>query len=148
MKVRALTIFLSCFLGYASSTLGQTAEDRAAIQAIMDQQVRCWNEGDLTCFMEGYWPSDSLMFIGGSGIVYGFDNTVERYQRTYPDRATMGQLRFEMVSLDFLSADASLMVGKWFLKRSVGDIRGHFTLLLRRLDERWYIVKDHSSQEE
>lgn len=148
MKIRALTIFLICSLGYPSFTLAQTPEDRTAIRAIMDQQVRCWNEGNLACFMEGYWPSDSLMFIGGSGIIYGFDSTLKRYQKTYPDRANMGTLRFEIVSLDFLAEDAGSMVGKYFLTRSVGDANGHFTLLFRKLDGQWYIVQDHSSQAE
>jgi hypothetical protein len=59
-------------------TQAQSSEDQEAIQSIMDQQVRCWNEGNLDCFMEGYW-------------------------------------------------------------------RGHFSLLFRRVDGQWRIVKDHSS---
>ena len=145
MNIRVVTILLSGFLSYPLFIRAQTAEDREAIQAIMDQQVRCWNEGDLTCFMEGYWPSDSLMFIGGSGIIYGYDNTLTRYQKTYPDRANMGTLRFEIVSLNFLAEDAGSMVGKYFLTREVGDASGFFTLLFRKRDGQWYIVQDHSS---
>ena len=146
MKVHALTVFLTSFLGYAPFTFAQTSEDRATIQAIMDQQVRCWNDGNLACFMEGYWPSDSLLFIGSSGITYGYDSTLARYRRAYPDQATMGTLRFEIISLDFLAEDAGSMIGKWFLTRSAGDVDGYFTLLFRRIDEQWYIVQDHSSQ--
>lgn len=138
-------LFFGMFVGYSPAIRAQAIEDREAIQAIMDQQTRCWNAGDLVCFMEGYWHADSLMFIGKTGITYGFDNTLTRYQDTYPDRANMGKLRFEVVSLDSLSPDACLMVGKWFLTRSVGDINGHFTLLFRKIDEQWCIVKDHSS---
>ena len=147
MKVCVFIMPFCYLLIYPSLTFAQPSADRVAIQAIMDQQTRCWNEGNLTCFMEGYWRSDSLMFIGKSGITYGFDSTLARYQRRYPDRATMGQLRFEIISLDALSSDAYSMVGKWFLKRdaSVGDIDGHFTLLLRKMSGRWYIVQDHSS---
>ena len=94
--------------------------------------------------MAGYWPSDSLMFVG-SDITYGYDSTLARYQRRYPDRASMGQLRFEIVKQQSLSADAYSVVGKWFLTRSVGDIQEHFTLLFRKINERWYIVQDHSS---
>ena len=136
---------LGYFLCHAPFVLAQSTEDRAAIQAIMEQQARCWNERNLDCFMEGYWHSDSLMFIGKSGIVYGFDNTLARYQKTYPDQANMGKLRFEIVSLEALGPEAYYMVGKWFLKRSVGDINGHFTLLFRKIDQQWRIVKDHSS---
>ena len=146
MNLRALIFFVISLLH--SPLFAQTAKDRTILQSIMDQQVRCWNEGDIPCFMEGYWQSDSLTFIGGSGITYGFDSTLARYQRRYPDRARMGTLRFEVVSLDFLAQDAGLMVGKWFLTRDVGDVNGHFTLLFRKKDKQWCIVQDHSSQAE
>jgi hypothetical protein len=62
-RQRLLLIF--ALLGYACSSSENASEDQAAIYSIMDQQVACWNKGDLDCFMEGYWQSDSLMFIGG-----------------------------------------------------------------------------------
>lgn len=128
------------------STFKINPEDEAAIRAIMDQQVKCWNRGDIDCFMEGYWRSDSLMFIGSSGITYGFDNTLQRYQKVYPDRAAMGTLAFNIVSLERLSADAYHMVGQWKLARTVGDLSGHFTLVFRKIENQWFIVKDHSSR--
>ncbi len=119
--------------------------DRAAIQEIMDQQVRCWNQGDLSCFMAGYWSSDSLMFIGKNGITYGYDQTLARYQKTYPDREAMGKLAFDIITLERLAGDAYYMVGKWALDREIEDIGGHFTLLFRRINGKWVITKDHSS---
>jgi len=142
---RQSLFLIIALLGYACSSSENASEDQAAIYSIMDQQVACWNKGDLDCFMEGYWQSDSLMFIGGNGVVYGYDNTLERYQRTYPDRATMGQLTFDIVTLDRLASDAYFMVGQWTLDRQDDEIGGHFTLLFRKLNGRWVIVKDHSS---
>ena len=144
MTLRTFTLF-SFLLANVYFSQAQPPTDRAAIQAIMDQQTRCWNKGNLECFMDGYWHSDSLMFIGKSGITYGFDNTLTRYQKAYPDRATMGKLHFEVVSLEPVGSKAYFMVGRWFLTRSVGDINGHFTLLFRKIDQQWRIVKDHSS---
>ncbi len=111
----------------------------------MDQQTRCWNAGDLKCFMEGYWRSDSLMFIGKTGITYGYDSTLVNYRKRYPDRAAMGTLHFDVLSLEALSENVCFMVGRWSLQRSIGDVSGHFTLLFRRIDGQWRIVKDHSS---
>lgn len=145
MKIISYLLLYGFSLGSVSLASAQTPEDRAAIQAIMDQQTRRWNKGDLDGFMQGYWHSDSLMFIGKSGITYGFDSTLARYQRVYPDRASMGELRFELVSLESVGPEAYVMVGKWFLKRSIGDINGHFTLLFRTIEGKWRIVKDHSS---
>ena len=31
--------------------------------------------------MEGYWKSESLKFYGANGVTYGWDNTLERYQK-------------------------------------------------------------------
>ncbi|MGB3851014.1 MAG: nuclear transport factor 2 family protein [Tunicatimonas sp.] len=133
-----------CFVSLCFAQ-AQSSEDQGAIQSIMDQQVRCWNEGDLDCFMEGYWRSDSLMFIGKSGITYGYDSTLANYQKRYPDRAAMGTLHFDILSLEALSESAYFMVGRWSLQRSIGDLEGYFTLLFRRIDGQWRIVKDHSS---
>ena len=121
------------------------AADRAEILAMMDHQEACWNDGDIDCFMEGYWPSDSLMFIGQNGVVYGYDQTLERYQKNYPDRSAMGMLGFEIVELQRLSPDYYHMVGKWQLQREIGDIGGHFTLLFRKIKGEWFIIRDHSS---
>lgn len=143
MKSLTLAVlFCACLWQFS---LAQTPDDHAAIHAIMEQQTRCWNEGNLPCFMEGYWHSDSLMFVGKSGITYGYDNTLARYQQTYPDRTAMGTLRFKIVSLEAVGPAAYLMVGRWFLQRDTDDLDGHFTLLFRKIDQRWRIVKDHSS---
>jgi hypothetical protein len=57
----------------------------------------------------------------------------------------MGQLTFDIVTLDRLASDAYHMVGQWTLDREDDEIAGHFTLLFRKIDGRWVIVKDHSS---
>lgn len=108
-------------------------------------QTECWNSGDLDCFMVGYWQSDSLMFIGKSGVIYGYENTLERYERTYPDKATMGQLNFDIKHVNKISEDAYFVVGKYHLSREMGDAEGYFSLLWRLIDGEWTIVADHSS---
>jgi len=35
--------------------------DRERVLKVLDDQAACWNRGDIDCFMEGYWKSDSLM---------------------------------------------------------------------------------------
>ncbi len=122
-----------------------SSEDKTAILAIMQRQTECWNKGDLNCFMEGYWRSDSLMFIGRNGITYGYEQTLARYQKNYPTPEAMGQLTFDILSLERLSADAYHMVGKWLLRRQEDNLNGHFTLVFRKIDDQWFIVKDHSS---
>ena len=135
---------ISLFLAISPQLFSQTNEEQ--ILSEMDRQMKCWNEGDIDCFMEGYWKSDSLMFISKSGINYGWDNTYQRYLNTYPDRQTMGQLEFEIKELKPIeNSEAYFMVGGWKLTREMGDIGGHFTLLWKKIDNKWVIVADHTS---
>ena len=38
------------------------------------------------------------MFVGSQGITYGWKATLENYKKGYPDRATMGKLKFDFVN--------------------------------------------------
>jgi ketosteroid isomerase-like protein len=138
-------IFLLLFLISGTITNGQT-KDEQQILAILDAQIKYWNAGDLENFMKGYWQNDSLMFIGKSGVTYGYNNTLENYKKGYPTRDAMGILKFNILKVEKISADAYFVVGKWHLIREkVGDIEGHYTLLFKKIKGEWVIVADHSS---
>ena len=66
------------------------SKDELAIKNILNQQSIAWNEGDIEKFMQPYWHNDSLMFIGKSGITYGWQKTLGRYKKNYPDAAAIG----------------------------------------------------------
>lgn len=97
--------------------------------------------------MVGYWPSDSLVFIGSSGTTYGWQPTLDNYRKNYPNPAAMGQLAFTILKVDVLAPDAAFVIGKWALDRNAPqeDVSGHFTLLFKKKDGGWQIVADHSS---
>jgi ketosteroid isomerase-like protein len=120
-------------------------KDKQQILSILDRQTRDWNSGNIDAFMVGYWNNDSLMFIGQSGLTYGYQKTLANYKKNYSDTAQMGKLSFDILEVRKISPTNYFVVGKWFLKRSVGDIRGHYTLLFRKIAGRWVIVADHSS---
>lgn len=144
MKRKYLSIpMVSILILVVSCSSKQSAEEMIINRLSIQQE--CWNSGDLECFMIGYWQSDSLMFIGTSGIIYGYENTLERYRRSYPDKTAMGQLNFEVKHINKVSEDAYFVVGKYHLTREIGDAEGHFTLLWRLIDGEWTIVADHSS---
>lgn len=139
-----LLFFLAAWAGPAyTQDLG--AKDRQAILAVLEAQNQAWNAGDIDRFMEGYWRSDSLVFVGSSGPTYGWEQTRQNYFRRYPDRQAMGQLTFTVVMLKGLDKRAAMMVGKWALKREIGDIGGYFTLNWRKINGKWLIVSDHTS---
>lgn len=130
----------------AQSVLAQTAQDRRVILQILDRQTIDWNAGRVDRFMTAYWPSDSLTFVGKVGVTYGYQATMANYRKRYPDRASMGTLKFDILQLDFLTSDVAYVIGRFHLTRpKIGDADGHFTLLWRKIKKRWVIVSDHSS---
>lgn len=115
------------------------------ILSVMATQTNAWNNGDIEAFMQTYWNSDSLMFVGKNGATYGWDNTFNNYKKSYPDKTAMGFLTFNILKIQKLSSKFYNVVGKWHLKRSIGDVGGHFTLLFKKIKGQWLIVQDHSS---
>lgn len=124
----------------------RSATDRRAILLILQRQTEDWNEGRVDKFMNGYWPSDSLTFVGKAGITYGYQATLANYKKRYPDRASMGTLKFDILQMDFPGPNTAYVIGRYHLTRpKIGDAEGHFTLLWRKIKKRWVIVSDHSS---
>ena len=137
-------IFLGLFLLVSAQLVAQS-KDGTAIRQLLAKQSAAWNRGDLEGFMQGYWENDSLMFIGKSGITYGWKNTLANYKKGYPDTAAMGKLTFTIIKIQSLSKEYYQVVGKWQLARRIGDLAGYFTLLFQKRDGRWVIIADHSS---
>ncbi len=126
-------ICLSCML-FSIAGFTQSAEEKA-ILGILDRQTQAWNRGDLEAFMKGYWENDSLMYIGKGGVTYGYTSTLNSYKRNYGDTARMGKLKFEILHVKGLGPGYYLVVGKWFLKRSAGDVGGIIPSSSKKLRE-------------
>lgn len=141
-----MRILLVCFfsLMIAGNVLAQKT-DETAIRTVMAKQVTDWNNGNIDAFMETYWKSDSLKFVGSKGVTYGWKNTLERYKKSYPDTTVMGKLTFDIQSVQILSGEYAFVLGKWFLKRTIGDVGGYYTLLFKKVDGKWVIALDHTS---
>ncbi|MES2559097.1 MAG: DUF4440 domain-containing protein [Bacteroidota bacterium] len=143
---KALFILL-VFAASLSHAQKQIMPDKTMITRVLTNQQKAWNDGRIEDFMGGYWQHDSLVFIGKKGITKGWKQTLENYRKSYPDKASMGELEFTIISVELLSKTSAHVVGKWHLKRDVtkGDLEGHFTLLFKKIKQRWVIVSDHSS---
>ncbi|GAB2871049.1 YybH family protein [Hymenobacter ruber] len=123
------------------------AAARQAIVRVLTTQTAAWNRGDIPGFMEGYWKSDSLVFIGRKGPTYGWQPTLANYQKNYPDAAAMGQLDFSGLRVTLVAPTAAQVVGHWHLARpaALGDLQGYFLLVLRQMDGKWVVVADHTN---
>lgn len=135
--------FLCCLLLLASCTI--FAQDKQAIVNLINKQRTAWNKGDIDAFMTTYWKSDSLVFVGKGGPLYGWQSTINRYKKAYPDKAAMGNLTFDIIKLNLLDKTNAFMLGSWHLDRKAGAIGGYFTLWFRKINGEWKIVCDHTS---
>ena len=140
--MRVLFIGLALFF---SAAVSAQSKNESEILRLLAGQTEAWNRGDIEGFMQTYWKSDSLLFIGKSGVNRGWQNTLNNYKRGYPDTAAMGKLSFDIIHVKKLSSKYYYVVGKWMLARTIGDLSGHYDLLLKKIKGRWYIVADHSS---
>ncbi len=137
-------VLLLISLVVAVTSFAQSSDEKI-IRKTMNEQLAAWNRGDINRFMESYWQNDSLMFIGQSGVTYGWENTKNNYIKTYPDTTTMGKLSFDIIQVKRLSVLYFSVVGKWSLTRTIGNLSGHFTLLFKKVKNKWVIISDHSS---
>ena len=113
----------------------------------MQQQEDSWNNGNIDGFMNMYWQSESLVFIGKSGINYGWDKTLNNYKKTYKTKEEMGTLKFKNIICNPVNDSTHIITGKWSLKRndSIGNINGYYTLLWIKKLNGWKITYDHTS---
>ena len=81
-------LLILVFFSLSVNLFGQEKE----IRDIMKSQEDCWNKGDLDCFMQGYWKSDELVFVGSGGPRYGWQVTLNGYKRSYPNKEAMGKI--------------------------------------------------------
>ena len=140
--MRSIFVVLLAIISF--SVFSQT-KDEKEVRNVLATQNAAWNRGDVDAFMVGYWENDSLMFIGKSGVTYGYKNTLSNYKKNYPDTATMGKLTFTLIQVKQLSPEYFHVTGKYYLTRTMGDASGHFTLLFRKINGKWVIISDHSS---
>lgn len=139
-------VFLSILsLFYVESSIAQSGSNKKQIISILSTQQDCWNNGDLECFMNGYWKSDSLKFIGSRGLTFGWQKTLDNYKKSYPDKEAMGKLEFDILSVELIGERHAHVIGKWSLDREKDDIGGYFSLIWKKMDEKWVIIADHSS---
>ena len=115
-------IYLLVLIFTTANCVSAQSKDETTIRRLLEEQRLDWNTGDKEKFMGTYWQSDSLMFIGKSGVTYGWQNTLNNYKKGYPDTAAMGKLQFDILEVKRLSVMYFFVVGKWHLTRSIGDV--------------------------
>jgi ketosteroid isomerase-like protein len=138
--------FILVFLFVAFSTISSAQDkDHEQVTSLMGQQEKDWNRGDIDAFMEVYWKSEKLQFIGAKGITYGWEQTLANYKKAYPDQEAMGILHFEIKSIEKLSKKVIMLGGSWELEKESTNPGGHFLLVWKKIKGEWKIIADHTS---
>jgi len=141
--MKKLIVVLICL--FSLQAQAQKVNDKQAILNLLEKQRTDWNRGDVVAFMQGYWKNDSLLFVGKSGATYGWQKTLDNYKKGYPDKAAMGFLTFGIKKVELLTKDRAFVLGSWNVKQEKNELKGYFTLLLRKINGAWKVVVDHSS---
>src|SRR5262249_16823994 len=109
-------------------------------------QVVAWNKGDLPGFMSGYWHAKELSFYSGNAKTFGWQATLEGYQKRYQGEGKeMGRLAFSELTIEMLGTDHAFVRGRFTLTLKKEQPTGLFTLILRKTQDGWRIIHDHTS---
>lgn len=141
MKKLVISLLLVVF---AIHLYAQSSQSDLILKLLEDQR-QAWNRGDINEYMQGYNQSDSLLFVGKNGPQYGWNNTLENYKKSYPNKSAMGYLSFDIKEIKMISADHAFILGAWHLKREKDEPKGYFTLLVKKIKGQWKVIADHSS---
>jgi uncharacterized protein (TIGR02246 family) len=151
-KLLFILISLSAFLSISEAAYTQkiSEPDKYSILQVLQTQQDNWNKGNLEGYMDGYLHSDSLKFITVKGITYGWNNTLQKYKKAYPDQASMGMLKFDVISVELICDEKAIMNGKWTLTYPETNTNrkptgGYFTLIWQKIEGKWLIITDHTS---
>ncbi len=139
-----LILLFSFLLFVNCASTQKVAKDKQALTNALNQSAKDWSIGSLEDYMNAYWKSEELQFIGSNGITYGWETTLANYKKSYPTKEDMGVLNFEILEITFLSKNVYSVVGKYFVNRSKGKLEGVFSVIFKKIDGQWRIVSDHS----
>lgn len=142
-----LLLFIAGLAAQTAMKADAATPEEAAIRAELNAQVTAWNRGDLKGYMQGYWQSPELTFFAGDKESTGWEAAYQRYRAAYAGKdREMGKLTFTNLRVERLGGEAAFVRGRWQLTMKDGKQRsGLFTVVLRKFDDGWRIIHDHSS---
>jgi len=85
------------------------------VRGVLDSQVKCWSNGDIDGFMQGYEQSGDVRFITQKGVKNNWKQILDGYKKGYPGKDAMGNLQFDVKEVRWLdsSAGISQVIGQW-----------------------------------
>ena len=132
-----------------SDPIASSATVRSAVEHMLATQAAAWNRGDLEAFCAVY--AGDASFISPKGMTSGRQVILDRYRQSYPTRAALGTLSFEVLEVrtahcqESKPCGALSLVARWRLAGADGSTRTGLTLLvLHPTPQGFEIVQDAS----
>ena len=147
--MKNIFILLSIILACSKNTNKDTQEKNevALIIKVLDNQNKCWNNGDIDGFMLGYFNSEKFEFSWVNGTEYGWENALEKYKVSYPTKESMGEFIFEILDVKLTSDTTAVLDGEWELIRKNDNPKGSFTYIFQKIENNWLIISDYTTDE-
>lgn len=115
------------------------------IKAVFLTGQTAWNNGDLDRYLETF-AADARMITGGT-VLTGRTAIKASYQARFTTPEAMGTLTLSNLTVDLETENEALVFGRFQVNGENGTVAGYFTVHLRRYDQGWLILSDHTSVE-
>ena len=116
-----------------------------AIHRVFEDGCAAWNRGDLDGYLASYWDSSTTLWVSSGSLLRGRKAIVAAYKARFSTPQQMGKLTLDDLEIDVLTPTDAIVFGRWRLVDDGQGSRGFFTVQLRRIDDLWLFVADHSS---
>ena len=147
--------FSTCMSSNSDYPSVQSAASSSAreIQSCFDKWAQAWNEGDINGYLDGYSDIPSVRYVSTKMVTRGKENIVKLFQ----ERGAKGKLSLLHLESDIIGQDDAICFGQYRLVEEChvdGDNSGNqeekvhegcFTVHVRRIQNEWKIISDHSS---
>jgi len=120
-------------------------ENEVAIRNVFEDGCAAWNRGDLDGYLAGYWDSDKTIWISGGSLTRGKKAIVAACKARFSTPQQMGKLTLTELEIDVLTSMDAIAFGHWRLVIEGKAAEGFFTVQLKKIEDNWLYVADHSS---
>jgi uncharacterized protein (TIGR02246 family) len=123
----------------------ESKKTEAAIRKVFEAGCMAWNRGDLDGYLASYWDSDQTIWVSGGSLIRGRKAIEAAYKVRFSTPGQMGTLSLSELEIDVLTTADAIAFGRWKLVFEAKAAEGFFTVQLRKIEDTWLLVSDHSS---
>ncbi len=138
--MKKLVLWALLFFGYVGVSQTNIENDQKAINKVLKKQRLAWSKNNLDQYMEAYWKSDSLKFYSSHGVINGWYDTFDRFEKAYPTEKHTGKLSYKINAITPVANGSYYVLGEYHIKRDMGNADGIFMLVVKNINGQWKII--------